>query len=165
VVDALLIVLDRSEGHLIATFDNVLVTAWRAPGTMEQLRALPRHAESLARRYPKGYGTLLLLSPDAVKASAEVRAEGNRVAKNPVGITLATANVLEGKGFGAAALRALMHTYTMLNPNRTPTRTFDTLPPAATWLMAQLGAPDRASHLAASVLEAVPPPRDTPQVR
>ena len=140
-------VVERSDGHLVATYKNVFVTMWWAPARVEQLRGLPAHQDEMGRRWPGGWGTLAVLGADAGKISAEVRAEGERITKHQKQGMRAIAQVIEGTGFGAAAVRSVASALTLFKRSGPPTKIFDALGPGVAWLMHELGTPADAPAL------------------
>ena len=146
--------LTKSEGHLVGSFENVFVSMWLEPATVEQLRALRGYQDAFARDFPDGFGNLAILGAGAGKVSPEVRAEGERITKSPSPSIRATAQVIEGKGFGAAAVRSVAAALMKLNTAPTPTKIFDSLPTGAAWLMITLAKPHATAKLVEAVLQA-----------
>jgi hypothetical protein len=149
-----LTLLERSDGHLVGSFDDIFVSIWWAPADVAQLLALAEYQEEMARDYPAGYGSLTILGAGAGKVSAEVRAEAERVSRRGSLHIRANAQVIEGTGFGAAAVRSVAMAIMALSGSRAPFKMFDSLSPAAGWLTLKLGKPKLAAPLVNAVLDA-----------
>jgi hypothetical protein len=143
--------IDEDAGHLVGSFKNVFVTVWWAPATVEQVQRLPAQQEPLGRGYPRGYAALAILDAGAGRVSAEVRAIAEKRLRQQPPNLVAVAQVIEGTGFGAAAVRSVASALTLLSRSGVHTRTFDALDPAAYWLMGKLNTAVYAPDLVKAV--------------
>jgi hypothetical protein len=125
---------DAASGS-IALWRNVLVASWRDAPTPPFMRKMGDHTAAIIARYPKGYISLAFVPPIAVFPGPEFRVEAERVTKLGATHLKAIAQVVEGKGFGAATVRALISGVHMVSRNAYPSRVFDETDEAISWLL------------------------------
>jgi len=95
-------------GLVIGAHGNVLITVLTEASTMERLRELRRHVEQFRRRWPGANCGLTVLTAGAIviETRADVREESQAITRdNP---SPGSSVVIEGRGFGAGAIRAFL---------------------------------------------------------
>jgi hypothetical protein len=125
-----------SDGSVTLASDrNASVTVIRDPITMDQLRSLRRVVAALQKEHGTDRVSLAVVEPAAmVTPSEEVRAEAAAIPRDLP--TVLDATVLEGQGFRAAAVRAVMHGITLVTGRRSSRRTFATVEEAVESIVA-----------------------------
>jgi hypothetical protein len=69
---------------------------------------------------------------------ADVRAEAERLSKEPAANLTAIAQVIYGTGFAASAIRSVATGMILIARHARPTKIFDTLEHASTWLVPRM---------------------------
>ncbi len=125
-----------SDGSVtLASHRNASVTVIRDPITMDQLRSLRRVVAELQKEHGTDRVSLAVVEPAAMAMpSDEVRAEATAIPRDLP--TVLDATVLEGQGFRAAAVRAVMHGITLVTGRRSSRRTFATVEEAVESIVA-----------------------------
>src|SRR2546430_10079671 len=95
-------------GFALATHGNAFISIWKEPSTLERLGVVRRSEQELTDRSPRGIVVLTVLLHSAYNVPPEVREEASRVARHFAATTRAHAYVIEGGGFRAAAMRAVI---------------------------------------------------------
>ncbi len=121
--------------HLAATYRNVFITAWWGDTTVERLKRVGEFQEDVARRMSKGFVALALIRSANTNLPADVRAEAERLSKTPAPNMKAIAQVIYGSGFAASMIRSVATGMQIVSRMPKPTKIFDTLETAATWLV------------------------------
>ena len=123
------------EAHLAAIHRNVYITAWWGETTVARLKRVGEIQNELARKWPKGFVALALIRSSNVNMPADVRAEAEKLTKAPAPNLKAIAQVIAGTGFAAAAIRSVATGMRIISRSKTPSKIFDTLDNASTWLV------------------------------
>jgi len=123
------------EAHLAAIHRNVYITAWWGETTAARLRRVGEIQNELARKWPKGFVALALIRSVNANLPADVRAEAEKLSKEPAPNLKAIAQVIYGEGFAAAAIRSVATGMVLIARHPRPTKIFGTLESAATWLV------------------------------
>jgi hypothetical protein len=122
---------------------NVLVSLTRYHQDMDRLRALRKAIATHFKRWPGGVATITVLEQTAYSTllSKDERQEINQLAIDYVsrGVGL----VIEGSGFRAAAVRAMLSAVYLVTRVTYPRKIFDRLHEASSWVTksASAGAP------------------------
>ena len=129
------------EAHLAAIHRNIYLTAWWGETTVARLRRVGEIGHELARQWPKGFVALALIhSKNAPSLPPDVRAEAQKLSREPAANMRAIAQVIYGSGFVAAAVRSIATGMVLLSRSRKPTKIFGTLERASTWLVPHVNA-------------------------
>ena len=126
------------EAHLAAIYRNVYLTAWWGDTTVARLRRVGEIQTELARKWPKGFVALALIRSANANMPADVRAEAEKLSKEPATNLRAIAQVIYGAGFAAAAIRSVATGMVLVARSPRPTKIFSTLEDAATWLVPRM---------------------------
>lgn len=142
------------EAHLAAIHRNVYITAWWGETTVARLRRVGEIGHELARKWPKGFVALALIhSKNAPSLPPDVRAEAQKLSREPAENMRAIAQVIYGSGFVAAAVRSIATGMVLLQRSKKPTKIFGTLENAATWLVPHMNAlPEPADKITDTTL-------------
>lgn len=131
-----MVVLEKAENYLFATWHNVFVTLWRGTATLETLKRVAVHQGQLDKRFTGGYCALAVLSMKALRMDSEMRAEAARLTDSPGPNLKAIAQVIQGTGLGAATTRMIASGLILVRKkSKTPSKIFDDIPAAARWLL------------------------------
>ena len=128
-------VLASDGAHLAATYRNVFITAWWGDTTVARLKRVGELQEDVARRLSKGFVALALIRSSNTNLPADVRSEAERLSKTPAANMRAIAQVISGSGFAASMIRSVATGMQIVSRMPKPTKIFDTLDTAATWLV------------------------------
>jgi hypothetical protein len=131
-------------GMAVSVSDRTLVTVLREPMTLPRLVQMGGASRDLAALYPHEIVSVFVLEPSAHgSVPADVRGEAGALMKSlPL---LCAPIVVEGRGFGAAAIRALIAGLALVSRPRYRQKVFDTTDHAADWA-AQLMAEGAAAR-------------------
>ena len=141
------------EAHLAAIHRNVYITAWWGETTVPRLRRVGEIQNELARKWPKGFVALALIRSANANLPADVRAEAEKLSKEPAANLKAIAQIIYGTGFAAAAIRSVATGMVLIARHPRPTKIFGTLEAAATWLVPHMNAlPEPADKIAETAL-------------
>ena len=131
--------ISSGTGNVISTHENVLVTVWRGPGSIEQIRRVRAVCEQLAARYPKGFAALAVLAVAGRPGSDEESAELKRIEADFGRLKLCDAYVIQKKGLVGAATRAAITGLNLMIRRSTPVRVFYAIEPASEWVASICG--------------------------
>jgi hypothetical protein len=85
-------------------------------------------------RHPDGFPTLTWVLPSAgFSMDSDARTVAANVTREHSGSILAMATIVEGEGFGVAAVRAIVAGIDFLSRSKAPKKTFADLAPAVGW--------------------------------
>jgi hypothetical protein len=126
--------LAGDETFLAAQFRNVFLSAWWGDTTVAKLRQVSAIQSEVARTCPKGFVALGLIRSVNANLPADVRAEAERITRDPAPGLRAIAQVIYGSGFAAAAIRSIATGIQLFSRNGRPSKIFDSLENAAAWL-------------------------------
>jgi hypothetical protein len=130
-------ILDARGRDLVGLWRNVLVVAIRALPEADQLHRIHEIQRDVAARFPRGFAALAILpvlSPRPL--SKEMREAAELVTGDAPPELLAVAEVIEGRGFVAAAIRSIATGLILVTRPRWPMRIFASVEPAAAWVSA-----------------------------
>jgi hypothetical protein len=147
-------VLAHATGYALATCGHAFVSVWAQPSTLDSLSALQQVEDALALDAPDGIVVLTVITGDAFSIGGPERVEAQRLARRFDKITRAEAYVIEGEGFRAAAMRAVLAGVQLLARISHPTRVFADVPSAVEWLGVQARPPIAPDELTATVRQA-----------
>ena len=137
------------EAVCITFWENVFVNVWRLPARLHHFEALRRGSAYLTSRYGK-FGSFTVISPKFARlpAAGRERQEAAKLSRQLSENVLAAVRVVEGGGFGGAAIRAVLAGMNLVSGARHPTKVADSLVEAAEWLVPQLDLPATATPAA-----------------
>jgi hypothetical protein len=151
-----LTILSAAGRDVLGLWQNVLVTYWHDPPTLERLRQVSEVQSRVAERLTGGFVVLAMLPTVPVRIQAAVRDEAEQmVARTPASLR-AMAYVVGGSGFVAASVRSVALSVIMVLPHKRPIRVFTALEPAAGWVSTFLGRDDFDGPHAANLKAAAP---------
>jgi hypothetical protein len=129
-------VLYADAGNAVAVCGNVFVNVMREAQTLERLRELRRHIERHVARWGDRTLSISVLEPGATaETPKDVRDETAAITREYPSI--AAAIVIEGKGFRAAAIRAVLAAIYLVSRSPYPHRIVDSVLFGARWLVEQ----------------------------
>jgi hypothetical protein len=139
----------------LASCGAVYISLLRKPLDNNGAASLHRVAREMSHRLGNKHVSLAVIEPGAAGApSAEVRESMAKLAKQyPI---LAAGIVLEGSGFGPAAIRTLIAGMYLVTKKVYPHKIFESAGSAATWLvplLGQAGVTQSAAEITAAVEE------------
>jgi hypothetical protein len=130
------------DAHRIVWLDNVEMIWSRTPPSRAVMRRIIVELEGLARAYPSGVGSLLVIRSDVAPPDEEARAYIREAfGQAPI---VAAAQVVLGKGFVGAAMRSVLSLIQLLARPGYPMKVFGDPGSASQWLVNELEA--RAGH-------------------
>jgi len=139
----------EDRGLALATTGNAFISVWREPSTLERLQQVRRVEQELVDRCKDGIIVLTVLTDSSAATRAGEPEEASKLAKHFAPTTRAHAYVIEGTGFRAAALRAVIAGVNALFRPGHPTRVFDGADQAIRWLVPYGQAIEEAALTAA----------------
>jgi hypothetical protein len=129
-------VLYADTGNAVAVCGNVFVNVMREAQTLERLRELRRHIERHVARWGDRTLSISVLEPGATaETPKDVRDETAAITREYPSI--AAVIVIEGKGFRAAAIRAVLAAIYLVSRSPYPHRIVDSVFFGARWLVEQ----------------------------
>ena len=139
-VDSAPRVVYDDEGLQIAIWSRVFVNRWRTVATLERLQVIGEHQRGLVRAVPDGRIAVLTVLEDRSGAmpSGPARKEAEAVAKSVREAVILQAQVVEGDGFVAASIRALLSGISLAIRAPYPNNVFRTVDEALPWAEGQL---------------------------
>jgi hypothetical protein len=147
-------VVFADEGCAIATCGNVFVNVMREAQTLPRLRELRRHIVRHVAVWGANTISISVLEPGATaNTPKEVRDETAAITRDYQSI--AAAIVIEGSGFRAAALRAVVAAIYLVSHSPYPHKIVETVFDGARWLVEQAGRAGQRHVSAADIAAAV----------
>jgi hypothetical protein len=136
-------ILFRDDLLVCAAWRDVFFEVWLGQGGGRHFRTLRHHQLTFARGRPDQRVAIVSIVqlPSLSTIEAEVRHEAATRTKEMKPHTKAAAIVIETKGFAGSLIRGVITGLTLADRSIAPTKIFDTVPPAITWLASHL---DRA---------------------
>ncbi|MFO0694062.1 MAG: hypothetical protein U0230_10940 [Polyangiales bacterium] len=124
----------RGDGYHYAAWQNAYVLTWTKPASKESLDAAVSGKRDVLARFPKGVAVINLVRPDVDVPSAEVReyAKAKQV-EDSVGV-LCHSTVIDGSGFWASGMRAILAGLYMVQREAFPRKVFSTSSEAIDWM-------------------------------
>jgi hypothetical protein len=149
-------VIHDDEGLQIAVWSRVFINRWRTVATLERLVVHGEHQRALVKATADRRIAVLTVLEDESGAmpSGPARKEAEAVAKSVRDAVAVQAQVVEGGGFVAASIRALLTGITLAIRAPYPNKVFKTLDEALPWFEEQLlraGYEQDAAGVAAAV--------------
>jgi hypothetical protein len=144
------------EGLQIAIWSRVFINRWRTAATLERLLVLGKHQRGLVGATDDKRIAVVTVLEDKSGSmpSGPARKEAEAVAKSVREAVIVQAQVVEGEGFVAASIRALLTGITLAIRAPYPNKVFKTVDEALPWVEQQLvkaGYPQDAAGVAAAV--------------
>lgn len=149
-------VVHDDEGLQIAIWSRVFINRWRTVATLERLLVLGEHQRALVQATgDKRIAVVTVLEDKSGSMpSAPARKEAEAVAKSVREAVIVQAQVVEGDGFVAASIRALLTGIALAIRAPYPNKVFKTVDEALPWVEEQLrkaGYAEDAAGVAAAV--------------
>lgn len=140
-------------------WQNVAITLWFGPATLESCVILERGCRKQAAEHPEGLSLVNIMIPGGRSMpGAEVRSELTRIMRDHTQHAAAVAVIIPGSGFWASALRSLVVALSMLRPRDMQLQIFGSAPPLVEWLLplhaARTGVQLDAAELLSALREA-----------
>jgi hypothetical protein len=128
------------EGLQIAIWSRVFISRWRKVATLERLAVVGEQQRALVQAMDDGRIAVLTVLEDKSGAmpSGPARKEAEAVAKSVRDAVALQAQVVEGDGFVAASIRALLSGISLAIRAPYPNKVFKTLDEALPWVEEQL---------------------------
>jgi len=148
-----ILALDRD--HLVATWRDVVLVNWR----IATAPAAPRELRDITERFidarPSGIAWFVIIEAAAPLPSAEARESLAGTLRDFGGRMHASAVVMEGQGFRAAAVRSVVTGVVLVSRLPHPHRVFHAAPEGCAWLEKQCGDAVARKFVAADLLRAI----------
>jgi hypothetical protein len=144
---------ESDRGLALATAGDAFISVWREPSTLARLERLRQIEQALVDRCKGGIVVLTVMIDSSAATKAGEPEAASKLAKHFAPTTRAHAYVIEGSGFRAAALRAVIAGVNAISRPGHPTRVFDRATDAIEWL-APYGQAIDAATLTAALAEA-----------
>lgn len=136
----------EDRGLALATVGNAFISVWKEPSTLERLERVRRVEQALVDRCADGIVVLTVMTDSSAATKAGEPEAASKLAKHFAPTTRAHAYVIEGSGFRAAALRAVIAGVNAISRPGHPTRVFDAASEAIRWLAPYGNALDPPAH-------------------
>jgi hypothetical protein len=132
--DGLSVIFEEPE-FTIATFENALVWSFRGEVNLGRIRrALPVH-EALARKYPKGFAVMSIVSEDVpLNMPADARELGARITRDFQPHYCGICEVIEGTGFKGSVARSIVAGIRLVARSSVPAKVFPEVDAASRWI-------------------------------
>ena len=128
--------LNRSAGVQYGECGGVWVMMLFAPPSADDMRAARPTLRAMSDRFPDGYPTLTWVLPGAgFSMDAEARKLAATITDEFSSAILAQATLVEGSGFQAAAVRAIISGIDMMARSKAPKKVFGELRPSLEWCL------------------------------
>ncbi len=149
-------VVYEDDGLQIATWSRVFINRWRTVATVERLTILGKHQHALIDAMGDRRIAVLTTLEDksGLMPNAPARKEAEALARSTREAVILQAQVLEGDGFVAASIRALLTGVMLAIRAPFPNKVFKTVDEALPWVEEQLRKAKYADE-AAGVVAAV----------
>lgn len=149
-------VVFEDEGLQIATWSRVFINRWRTVATLERLLILGEHQHALIKATGDHRIAVLTALEDksGLMPNGPARKEAEAIARSTRDAVLLQAQVIEGDGFVAASIRALLTGVMLAIRAPFPNKVFKTVEEALPWVEEHLrkgGYPGDAEGVAAAV--------------
>jgi hypothetical protein len=129
-------VFHRSEGIACARCGPIWVMILSATPTAERMRMAGPTLTAMKAAYPSGFATITYILPSAgVMMDAAAREAAAETTRAHADVIRIIANVVEGTGFTAATVRAVLSGLHLLTRLQTPERTFASGEQAFEWIV------------------------------
>lgn len=126
--------LEKSDAVVYGACGGLWVMVLAAPCKKEDMLLARPSLAAMMRKEPSGFPTLTWILPAAgISLPADARAAAVEVTKEADAHNRGRATIIEGGGFGAAAIRSIISGIDMLSRNTQPGQVFAALPPAVEW--------------------------------
>jgi hypothetical protein len=120
----------------LGTWEHAVIQLWGGTVTVADIEQAEASTKRMLSRHPGGIVSFSLISTSALpRLGDRERQRIDVINKSLQGRLRANVQVVEGRGFGASAVRAILAGINLFNPNRG--RIFDDVGAACTWIAAQ----------------------------
>lgn len=134
--------LERTAGVVYAACGNIWTMTLFAEPKLLDMKAARSALATMARRCPRGFPTLTWILPQAgFRMDNDARDTAGEITRSFESSILAQATLIEGSGFQAAAVRAIVNGLDHMSRSRCKKKVFSDLGVAVTWCLAESGAP------------------------
>jgi hypothetical protein len=121
--------------HSSFVWQNVAITVWFGPATMQSLVVFEKGCKSFCAQHPEGVSSVHIMVPGGTSMpTAEARARVGSIMRENAQRTVAAATLIPGNGFWASALRSMVTAILLLAPRSLAFRIFGDLESLAAWL-------------------------------
>jgi hypothetical protein len=148
--------LNRTPGVVFGDCGGIWIMTVIAEPTLVDMQGARPALGAMARRYPKGFPTLTWVLPQAgYRMESSARDEASSVTKSFSSSILAQATLIEGSGFQAATVRAIVSGLDLMTRSSCPKKTFSEVAPAVAWCLSHAAegrGAQRDTTLAAALL-------------
>lgn len=150
-------VIYEDDGLQIATWSRVFINRWRTVASQERLAILGQHQRALVDATDDRRIAVIVTLEDktGLMPNAAARKEAELVAKSVRDAVIVQAQIVEGEGFVAASMRALLTGVMLAIRAPYPNKVFKTVEDALPWVEGQLrraGYEQDAAGVTAAVL-------------
>lgn len=147
--------LERGSSVLYAGCGGIWVMILHAsPAKADMLLARPALA-AMKRKHPTGFPTLTWVLPEAgFRMEHDARQAAAEVTQQYDAVIRAQATLIEGSGFQAAAVRAIVSGLDVMSRSASSKRVFSELAPAVAWCLERSAQPAPASDVAGAIAAA-----------
>lgn len=133
--------LERTAGVVYAACGNVWTMTVFAEPKLADMKAARPALSAMAQRCPRGFPTLTWILPEAgFRMDNDARDAAGEITRSFESSILAQATLIEGSGFQAAAVRAIVGGLDHMSRSRCKKKVFSDLAEAVAWCLAEGGA-------------------------
>jgi hypothetical protein len=133
-----LVLLHAEAGHFSChSWQNIMFTCWFTRATGPAVQRIAELREVMDREHPEGLSVVYLIANDAGLPTPEARAGVSQLMTRYHRKRACLAIVVQGEGFWAGAMRAVITGVRMLTPEQFSMGVFSRVEQVAAWLPAQ----------------------------
>jgi len=130
--------LERTDGVVYGICGGIFVMMLFAEPTLSDMNAAHPALKTMSKRKPEGFPTLTWVLPQAgFRMSAEARKRASDITRELDKSVIAQATLIEGAGFQAATVRAIVSGLDFVIRSTSVKKVFSELPPAVEWCRAR----------------------------
>jgi hypothetical protein len=127
--------IERRPGCMFVAHGNVLIVIWTAQGTGPLIDELARVTAAFARKYPRGFSSVHVISKGLPLATSEARDRLLALIRRYGEQLACVGTVLEGSGFWASATRSFIVGLHILSPTPLKLQIYASAREVAAWLV------------------------------
>jgi hypothetical protein len=120
--------------HAFYTWQNIMITCWSQRATGPAIEKVAHYREQLDRAHPEGVSVIYLIANEAGLPTPEARAGVKDLMTRFSKKRACLAILIQGEGFWASAMRAVVTGVRMLVPLNFPMQIFGRVNELAAWL-------------------------------
>ena len=146
----------RDDILALAAWRDIFFEIWLKSGSGPHFRTLRHHLMAFARSHPEQRIAVFTVVqiPSLSNVDKEIREEAAMRAKEIRPHNKASVLVLETKGFAGSLIRGIVTGLALVERSAAPTKIFDAVTPAATWIAPHLEPMDGRSVSGRALLDA-----------